>query len=398
MIIDPVKKLKKGNDLFLQYPLKYSQKRDILWYSINCKYAEFVTDLLDGPLVALLIPAMVHGEDIHINGAISERLFYNLKYRYQILLTHLVPTLKPITIHPDNIIIPDRKSKGVATGFSCGIDTFCLLGEHHYSAVPESFKVTHLLFNNVGSHGHGGERLFNERYKKNKVVAEKIRLPLIKVNSNLDQFYSGFRYSHTDTPRNASVPLLLQNGIGRYLYASAYSYPDTYVKPDTLMTHCDPTALPLLSTEAVDMLTTGSEYTRVEKTLRVANIEDSYSALDVCIHPGSAGNCSQCSKCLRTLLTLEIAGLLEKYSSVFDLSKYREQRTRYIGEVIFSEDPFLQEIREFAKHKDYKFPIKSYIIGIYLKVQNQFKNIGKFIRELICKAKRIIMNLDHNHY
>jgi len=370
-----------------KYPITFSGRKKVLWYEIDKNYHDFVTSLLDAPLVALLVPAMAHGEDIYIKGAISEKLFYNLKYRYQVLLTHLVTTLKPITIHPDNIIIPNRKAKGVATGLSCGIDTFCLLGEHHYSAVPESFKVTHLLFNNVGSHGSGGERLFEKRYNKNKIVADKIGLPLIKVNSNLDEFYTDFRYSHTDTPRNASVPLLLQNGIGRYLYASAYAYPDTYVKPDTLMTHCDPTALPLLSTEAVDMLTTGSEYTRVEKTLRVANIEDSYVSLDVCTHSGSAGNCSQCSKCLRTLLTLEIAGLMEKYSSVFDLSKYREQRTRYIGEVIFSEDPFLQEIREFAKHKDYKFPIKSYIIGIYYKILNKFKNIGKLKHNLISKLR-----------
>ena len=379
------------NDTLINFPIEYSDNtNDKLRYRIEKSYTDYVTDFLDAPLVALIIPAMYAGEDIYLHGTISERLYYNLSGPYQAILKHLIPTLKSINIFPENLISNSKRSPGVATGFSCGIDSFSLLGKHYYSDVVQGFKITHLLFHNVGSHGTGGERLFEARYAKNRQIADKIGLPLIKVNSNLEKFYQPFIYEHTDTQRNASVPLLLQKGIGRYLYASAYGFPDIYLRPSTLMTHSDLIALPLLSTESVDMVSTGSEYNRVEKTIQVAKIEESYDSLDVCIHPGSAGNCSKCAKCLRTLLTLDIAGLTEKYSSVFDLSIYQEQRTRYIGEVIISDDPFLREIREFAEQENYEFPKKSYLFAVYLKIQRHFPRMMRVIKRALRRVKKII--------
>jgi len=389
MKIFPLTKSNADEDIIIKYRIIHSDQEDILWYRIEKKFDHFVTNLLDCPLVALLIPAMYIGEDIYLEGTISERLFYNLSGPYQEILKYLIPSLKSIHIYSENLTSEANLAKGVATGFSCGIDSFCLLGTNYYSDVVQSFKVTHLLFHNVGSHGSGGERLFEARYEKNKRVAEKIGLPLIKVNSNLEKFYQPFLYEHTDTQRNASVVFLLQNGLGRYLYASAYGYPDIYLRPSTLMTHSDLIVLPLLSTESVDMVSTGSEYNRVAKTLRVAQIEDSYDALDVCINPGNAGNCSKCSKCLRTLLTLEIAELLDNYSSVFDLAIYQKHRTKYISEVIISDDPFLREIREFAQEKNFKFPIKSYMIGFFIKIQQQFPRITRFSRKLSRKLKNL---------
>lgn len=168
-----------------------------------------------------------------------------------------------------------------------------------------------------------------KRRERLKPIVERIGLPFVTVNSNVSTFYQGWRFQATHTPRNTSVALLLQQGIGRFLYVSTYSYSDIYVDKTDDIAHADPVILPLLLTTELDVLAVGSEYTRPEKALQVAEIPDSYRVLDVCIRQSSVGNCSRCEKCQRTLLTLEIAGLLERYEDVFDLGAYRRAREVY---------------------------------------------------------------------
>lgn len=72
----------------------------------------------------------------------------------------------------------------------------------------------------------------------------------------------------------------------------------------------------LLSTEATDSISTGSQYTRAAKTAQVAEIEPSYRHLDICVEPGTSRsgfrNCSRCWKCARTMVTLEALGKLDR--------------------------------------------------------------------------------------
>jgi hypothetical protein len=352
--------LQENNDTVYRVRVETSKGTTTLWYTMGKQFGDLVTDFCDSPLVALLIPAMATGEDIQVAGTISERLYHNLSGPYQRLLQHVIPSLRRIKLYPADIQSGGRRASGVATGFSGGIDSYCVLADHFYSNVPMGFKVTHLLFNNVGSHGMGGERLFKERYTRLAPIVERIGLPFVRINSNVDAFYRKiFTFQQTHTTRNASAALLLQNGIGRYFYASAFSYTDVFVGAASAMGHSDPIALPLLSTDALDAYSVGSEYTRVEKTLRVAGIPDSHGTLDVCVDFGKAGNCSACWKCMRTLLTLDIAGLLDCYSASFDLDAYERRRCEYIASVLRSHDPLLREIVEFARERRYLFPISS---------------------------------------
>ncbi len=335
-----------------------------LWYSLDESFSELVSSSSDAALAALLIPAMAAGEDIEVAGTISERLLYNLSRPLQRVFRHVIPALRPVAIRADEVA-GGRASPaaGVATGFSGGIDSYCVLADHHYSTeVPARFKVSHLLFNNVGSHATG-EPLFEQRHERLRPAVERLGLPFVVVNSNLSSFYDeDFSFQQTHTPRNASVALLLQGGIGRFLYASAYAYPDAFVGPSYDMAYSDTVTLPLLSTESLDAFSVGSEYTRVEKTLRVAELPDSHATLDVCANAQYAGgyaNCSTCWKCLRTLATLEIAGRLERYTASFDLDAYRRHRREYFSTLLASRDPLLREIVEFAAQRGYSLPISS---------------------------------------
>lgn len=347
-----------------QVDVESAKGKETLWYSLHDSFGDLFTDASDAPLVALLIPAMSRGEDIHIDGVISDRLYYNLTQAFQSLLRHIIPYLHQVSIYPEDVRCEQGKSaSGVATGFSGGIDSYCALADHFYSNIPKCFKVTHLLFNNVGSHGSGGEQLFRKRFERLIPAAERIGLPLLMINSNLNLFYGnrlGFQQTHT--LRNASVALLLQGGIGRYMYASAYKYSDAFVGSTYYIAYSDLITLPLLSTDTLDAFSVGSEYSRVEKTLRVAELPDSYGTLDVCVNANNASsytNCSKCSKCLRTLATLEIAGYLERYSESFDLNMYKTQRKKYFATLLGSQNPLLREIVELANERNYSFPLSS---------------------------------------
>jgi hypothetical protein len=354
--------VQENGNLRYQVPVDGSEGSETLWYSLSAEYADLVSQRSDAALVALLIPAMARGEDIHLAGPISEKLYYNLSGPYQRILQSVIPSLRPIRIYPVDVQTGTQRASGVATGFSAGIDSFSVLADHYYGDVPAGFRVTHLLYNNVGAHvagaGRDPDQVFQERYSQLKpYVEEQIGLPFIAVSSNLTTFYSGFSFQKTHTPRNTSVALLLQQGIGRYLYASTYHYEKIFVGSTYDMAYSDPITLPLLSTETLEAFSAGSQYTRVEKTLKVAEIEDSYRLLDVCVYMGNTRrNCSTCEKCLRTLLTLEIAGVLDRYQDAFDLDAYRRVRDSYIIRVHKRNDPFSREIVQFARFRNFNLP------------------------------------------
>jgi hypothetical protein len=379
--------LDRDGEIVYRVGVESSAGAQTLWYSLGKQFGNLVTNNCDAPLAALLIPAMAYGEDIRIDGAISERLYYNLSRAYQCVLKHVMPPLHRVAIHPADLESGGQRASGVATGFSGGIDSYCVMADHHYGDLPAGFKITHLLFNNVGSHGAGAERLFLDRFARLTPLVERLGLPYIKINSNLNDFYPpGYDFQQTHTPRNVSAALLLQRGIGRFLYASAASYQDAGVGPHIAMGYEDTITLPLLGTEALETMSVGSEYTRVEKTLRVAEVPDSYETLDVCTCPDRAGNCSVCWKCMRTLATLDVAGLLQRYARVFDLNAYKRRRRKYIGIVLRGRDPLLREIARFIKQRRYAVPLTSRLYVI-------FYWPGTLVKRTFRLAKRVLQRL-----
>jgi len=357
-----------------QVDVTSAQGNKTLWYSLDESFADLLCNKADAALLGLLAPAMLAGEDIHIEGAVSEQLFYNLSGPIQKILKLTFPILNRIKIVADNICYDQpKRAKGVITGFSAGIDSYAVMADHYYSDVTDGFKVTHLLFNNVGSHGVGGEALFRTRSERLAPHAQALGLPLLVVNSNLSEFYCpeiGFQKTHT--LRNTSVVLLLQQGIGRYFYASSFSYVDTSVGISDDISVSDPVLVPMLSTAGLDAVPTGGQYSRVEKTLRIAQVPDSYTALDVCIAPentSSSANCGKCLKCLRTLNTLEIAGYLDRYESVFDMKNYKRYRSKGFMKILITKKPLSAEVRAYAKEKKFSFPLISHLVALVMRNQ-----------------------------
>ncbi|HUF88932.1 MAG TPA: hypothetical protein VMR66_03000, partial [Gemmatimonadota bacterium] len=126
----------------------------------------------------------------------------------------------------------------------------------------------------------------------------------------------------------------------------------------------DPILLPMISTEALDAVSAGGHYTRVEKTLQVAEAADSYDLLDVCVRNDRAGNCSTCKKCVRTLLTLEIAGLTDRYAELFDIDAFHRSRRWWVGRILRSDTQNSEEIVRFARERGYRFRLVERIVAL----------------------------------
>lgn len=330
--------------------------RSALWFAIPDEHCDLLSDRLDAALVALLIPAMERGEDLILEGVVTDELIHRSMRPAQAVLQTMFPQLALVDVHASETARATSRAEGVATGFSGGIDSFCILADHFYSDLPDHLRVNTLLFNNVGSHGSGGVRLFQQRLGRIRPLAQDLGLPIVAVDSNLDdQYRIGFQQSHS--VRNAATAFLLQAGIGRFLYASALHFGQVSLQATYDIAYADAVLLPLLSTSSLHLESVGSEYRRVDKTGRVAQIDDSYRFLDVCVQVESQGtNCSRCWKCLRTLLTLEVSGDLDKYRGVFDLSTYRRHRHHYLSSALTSHDPLVREVLDFGRERGFALP------------------------------------------
>lgn len=390
MIIGPIQKIHSNDNVIVQVPVEYGDKNNLLWYEFDGKIEPYITtEKHDGFLVGLLLLGMKLGEDVHVQGNISAKLFYNLTQYYMDIVQAVIPEFHKVQITADKLVDDNgyKKGHGVITGFSAGIDSFSLIHDHLDPDIPDEYKVTHFLYNNVGSHGEWesekANELFNKRYELIKGFSSEVSIPFIKINSNLsDVLQMDFQQTHT--PRNVSSVLLLQGLIGKYLYASTYQYKDCYIGKAYDMAYADPFALHLLSTESLECISAGSQYSRIEKTRLITDYSPAQSWLNVCGSTrGRADNCSVCWKCNRTLFTLELLGKLDAFSDVFNLERWNWSRKWFIPETILNKkvkSPLIEEIRDLAKQQNYTFSLRDRVLHLIIQILPT--RVYKYLRKI----------------
>lgn len=329
-----------------------------LWFDVDANHGHFLAQTCDAAVAALLPAAMDAGRDLGVQGPMSERLLWNLRNTVIPVVRRQLPFLRPIRVIPEGETTHGAPSgTAILTGFSCGVDSFSALQDHLLeSEIPEADRVTHLLFSHVGHHGYGKEvdERAEERWRLIRGASQDVGLPLLRVHSNTPKFYSSrynarLNWMATMTVRNAAVPLLLQNGVRRFLQASTHDWRGVRVEESTDMTLADPILLPALGTERTELCSVGTEYTRVEKTRRISSLPLARRHLDVCIMEGHT-NCSKCEKCLRTLITLDLLGVLEEFADRFDLTVYRRHKSSFLARVLAERrNPLHLEIQDLIR-------------------------------------------------
>ncbi len=319
-----------------------------LWYEIHGLPRNSTIECADAFFAPCLLFAMKHHSGIIFDVPISDCIA-----RQAIDLAFVLGTQQSYAKNPSiempNIVTIERQTRGGVTGFSAGVDSWFSLKQNLLKCSSSSKKLTYLLVNDVGAN--------STEQKKRQVltlagtVAKEFELGLIHVKSNMHGFLK-MNFEKTHTARNASVAHLLVPIADTFYYSSAYTYSHAGVFPSSKIAYSDTITLPLLSSDAITLRSTGSVFSRAEKTREIIDIPRIGERLDVCVyhrHGGAKINCGHCWKCLRTELTLEVFDALSQFEPVFDLDAYRRRRRLFIHEISYSAKPDEKEAFELAQ-------------------------------------------------
>lgn len=322
-----------GVKLECLYSVNQEEKR--VWLEVNEPYGQYlVTDRCDGFLIAVLQWAMRHGHDITCNVPVSDDLLFNLDNTLIDALSRNSKNLYRSKIFAEPLCEKIVSEGAVGTGVSGGIDSFSTIIKYSETKY-KNHNLTHLMFNNVGSHftpyEKQSDREMAHRLKMRSFCQSNGYL-LVETNSNISLEFPE-DYELTNTYMNVFVVLCLQKLYSRYYYSSAGWGFDglTLINNDLRdSARYDMFLLPLVSTRTTQIMTSLVNETRLEKTKLVADWKPAFDYLDVCdFHSVS---CMHCSKCLRTLFALEIYGKEDNFKNVFDIEDFHKHHDQYLTE------------------------------------------------------------------
>lgn len=362
-------------------------KKERLWYKFPKAFRSFlVTENLDAFLVGILFLGLKTGNDIKLKAPVSAKLFYTLNHYLIPALVFSNPELNKVRVIPEKLNYSDLNQKNVAgTGMSCGVDSFTTYYDHSEEEGP--FQIKYFTFFNVGSHldfgGENARKIFQKRLKSVTEFAEEEGVEIIPVDSNLSEILK-MNFQKTHSLRSISCVLHLQKLFKNYYYSSAYRF-DHFKLNSEDTSDSDIFNLQMLSTESTNFFASAAQFSRVERTLFIAEHPATFSKLDVCTNPSIDSpfiNCSVCYKCLRTQLTLEAGNRLREFRGVFNIDAFEGVRNKYIGELFMKRNKSVLDIEliHFLKEKKYKFSIYSYYYFVTSGLNLQKKRFRKLLR------------------
>jgi len=291
-------------------------------------------DTFDPFAVALLLPAMLRGEPLVVEGSIDELLLAALRGPIQDTLRLLDPAWRhvPVEADPRPSTVPADPALGAATGMSGGIDSMHVV-RHRLLAeeVPAPLRLRTFVHHHVGAHGDD-DAVFAEQYAHARRVADRLGMPLVGARCRLGEAYRGMPFIHCHTMRNVAASMTLDHLFMHFLYASSQEV-GRGVKRGRFsgISTLEPQLLPLFDTLRVFWRSFGGSATRLQKTAEVIEDERLCGDLLVCIRgfrtDRAALNCGRCYKCGRLLLQAEATGRLDAIAPAIDMPAFRSGRS-----------------------------------------------------------------------
>lgn len=331
-------------------------KSHTLWYQFDRLYEAYLNKSSSNAFfLPALILAMHRNYTLVVEGKVSSRMISSASKKLQTVFGIINPSFSTVDIIANRLYkYNDSVGRGAATGFSCGVDSISAVQENYFNQLDDSLKLTHLLQINHSQKSSGGETVWSNKLNLYWRAAQSIGLPLVTIKTNL---YARMpvKYQSVHTLLNCSAAMLFDGLYNTYFYASGYSYQDLGVRVSKDIAISDPIILPLISSETLTFTPEGSQFSRVEKTKKIMDLDLSINYLDVCTKsPKSRINCSLCYKCLRTMMTLDALGSLNKYKDIFDLARWKRKRSGYVDLVMKStEGGIMGEIRNLGESTGY---------------------------------------------
>ena len=357
-----------------------------MWYSTTPEFGQyFCQERGDAFIIPLLFYAMKRNLPVKMEVPISERLYYTITNYLTKAMVYVFKEWHEVSLNCPVISEPLDNAGAVGTGLSCGIDSFCTVIDHLSERQPKGYRLTHCTFFDVGGHSplwtdsEKTKKLFRQRVERVRQCAEALGLPLVLVDSNMEEILER-PFSATSTFAIASAVLALQKLFKTYYLSSGARF-DELNFSRVCSGDYDLFTLPMVSTDSLKLFLSGVSYSRVEKTSMVAAFSLSYTYLDVCLFRNE--NCSMCEKCLRTLLTLDVLGKAHLYKNIFDLDLYRKNRSWYIGYMMVTMH------RKGALRAVYQTMVEKGQLGFVSRI---FYYLAWYRHRVVIKIKRMLGN------
>lgn len=304
MIIENSKLQRIGKDIQLSANITFaSRKSDVVFFSVDSKYASFIKDDASPFLACLLLPAMKLKEDIYIDATISQQLLVNTQKIMRLVVGWNIG-LKKIKIIAKSTTNEKKKNHGIGSFFSGGVDSFStyLINKGEPKDAINHFIFVHgfdiFLKENVA---------FDKVYKTLKAVAKEENIELISVKTNIREITDPIlEWGYVHGGALASIALFLSNGFTKI------HIPSTFSTGHLFPWGSHPALDPLWSTENVQIIHDSSHLSRQQKIKSyISKSSVALKYLRVC-WSSSEYNCGQCSKCIRTMLALQVTNSLHK--------------------------------------------------------------------------------------
>lgn len=324
-----------------------------------------LTERADAFVILLLPIAMREKHDIASYLPITKALKQHLEESF---IPKLVAGDK--TIYHTRILCETEDEliggKAVGTANSLGVDSFYTIYKYA-NCEDEKLRITHFYMGNSsrdlwGVHARNfftyldKIKRLHDRYK---LVADELGKELVITRSNFYQFVC-LRHLNIHVTVHTYITmaeiLCFKKLWQTYLFSSGYSPDDqTTVGSRHLdSAHYDIFMSQVLSVPDFRMVSSGSEVSRYEKTVILADYEPAQKYLRPCFNiyqikgKKEMKNCGKsiCNKCLRLLVSADVSDNLEKFKNVVDIEKYKKHRKRYFKVIVWrkKKDHFCAEL------------------------------------------------------
>jgi hypothetical protein len=314
------------------------------WYEVEENVTGALSESGNPWLVALLPLAVTLGEPLRLGSARVDSVLLDNVSKLMEIWKSWYPSLSIVPIEADVTASPAAgEPVGKTVSFlSGGIDSYCTALVHRQEAPAiDEFLLVHGL--NIPLAGR-------DEFKKMKELLEKAAAhlghPLVNVETNIKE--TRLRIARWGQlfygPALASVGLVLEKRYANVIISASLN--NSHLMP----WGSHPLTDPLCSTSQTRILHDGSQWTRVEKTERVAEDAALLDLLHVCAVSRAERNCCACHKCYLTMITLELLGCLDPCAS------FPEKRVRLKQiERIYLDEPmkvvFFEEVKTLALRK-----------------------------------------------
>lgn len=385
-------------------PVEWRSEDSGLWFAVPKEYKQYLyADRADAFVVGMLWYAMVTESDIKCESPISRRMsFYLQQYLFPAAMKESKGYGRKIRLIAETSEQRCESAGGVGTGMSCGVDSLYTLQRYNSESIPEEYRLTHLAYFNMGAIFHpdrATKKVYTmkefyettdwmsvEKCENAQRVADESNLKLLYVKSNMDSDYYRGGYGDTGVYRNCACVLALQRLFKKYYCSSGGAPEHLSFNLNQASEYHEVLLCDVLSTEDTQFIL--SDYAnRIEKVESLAEYPIAQKYLDVCFRFNS---CGKCSKCKRTLVMLDILGVVDQYSDVFNIEQYRKDRDEVFAWLLMSKegDPRKNEDVDFARDMynfalDHHFEIPPRAFKLYRKWRMSQSLCGRSLNKIM---------------